>query len=88
MGYGNMIIGFCADEFAAFRQMVQDLHDQPLPPERKQLKYIVVPVPSDRIRLLLCRNELDGLHTMLEAADDEIKARQLIKLFTPDNKRM
>lgn len=87
MGYGNIMIGFCPDEFAVFRQVVQDLYEQPLPPERKQLKYIVIPVPSDRIRLLLCRNELDELHTMLEAADDEIKARQLIKLFTTKDKR-
>lgn len=85
MGYGNMMIGFNPQEFEAFCKLVGELYDQPLPAERKHLKYIVIPVPAERIRLLLSRNELNELHSMLEAACNEISARKMMKLFTLKN---
>ncbi len=81
MGYGNIMVVFHHEEFQSFRRLVTDLHAQQQPEERRQLKHIVIPTPSDNVRLLLSRNDLAGLHEMLEEADTEIKARQLLELF-------
>jgi len=81
MGYGNMMIVFFPDEFNSFRRLVSGLQsEQPLE-ERRQLKHIVIPTPADSVRLLLSRDDLAELHEMLEEADSEIKARQLLELF-------
>lgn len=87
LGFGNIMMGFTPGQFAAFRQLVAEHYDQPLPPERRRLKYIIIPLPSDRIRLLLSRHELDGLYKLLEAADSEIIAMQLMQLFRVNTKR-
>lgn len=81
MGYGNIMIVFHTDEFESFRKLVKDLHGQQQPAERKQLKHIVIPTPSDCVRLLLSKDDLVKLHSMLEEADNEIKAWQLLELF-------
>lgn len=81
MGYGNIMIVFHADEFESFRKLVKDLNSQQQPEERRQLKHIVIPTPSDCVRLLLSQDDLAELHTMLEEADNEIKTRQLLELF-------
>jgi hypothetical protein len=81
MGYGNIMITFYPQEFESFRKLVKDLYHQELPVERRQLKHIVIPTPSDCVRLLLSRDDLSDLHTMLEEADNEIKAQSLICLF-------
>ena len=81
MGYGNIMIVFYAEGFESFRRLVKDLNNQQQPGARRQLKHIVLPTPSDCVRLLLSRDDLAELHTMLEEADNEIKARQLLGLF-------
>jgi hypothetical protein len=58
------------------------LYNQQLPAAPKQLKHIVIPAPTDCVRLLLSRDDLGDLHTMLEQADNEIKACQLLELFS------
>ncbi len=82
MGYGNIMIVFHPDEFESFRKMVTDLNNQQPPEERRNLKHIVIPTPSDCVRLLLSRNDLAELNTMLEEADNEIKALQMLELFS------
>jgi len=81
MGYGNIMVVFYQEEFESFRKLVTDLYNQQPPAERKQLKHIVIPTPSDCVRLLLSREDLADLHVMLEEADNEMKARQLLELF-------
>jgi len=81
MGYGNMMIVFYQDEFKSFMRLVNKLQAEQPPEERRQLKHIVIPTPSDSVRLLLSRDDLAELHEMLEEADSEIKARQLLELF-------
>lgn len=81
MGYGNIMVVFYPEEFNSFRRLVNDLHVQHQPEERKQLKHIVIPTPAESVRLLLSRNDLALLHEMLEEADTEIKSRQLLELF-------
>ena len=81
MGYGNIMIVFYQEEFESFRKLVTDLYNQQQPAERKQLKHIVIPTPSDCVRLLLSRDDLADLHVMLEEADNEMKACQLLELF-------
>ena len=81
MGYVNIMIVFYPDEFASFRKLVKELNSQQQPAERRRLKHILIPTPSDCIRLLLSQDDLTELYTMLEEADNEIKARQLLELF-------
>ena len=82
MGYGNLMIVFYPEEFESFRKLVKDLNSQQQPAERRRLKHIIIPTPSDCVRLLLSQDDLAELHSMLEEADNEIKARQLLELFT------
>ena len=82
MGYGNIMVVFYPDEFDSFRKLVKDLYSQEQPAERKNLKHIVIPTLSDCVRLLLSQNDLADLHAMLEEADNEIRTRQLLELFT------
>ena len=82
MGYGNLMIVFYPDEFESFRKLVKDLNSQQQPAERRRLKHIIIPTPSDCVRLLLSQDDLAALHSMLEETDNEIKARQLLELFT------
>ncbi|MFT3936937.1 MAG: hypothetical protein QM726_25145 [Chitinophagaceae bacterium] len=81
MGYGNIMIVFYPSEFESFRKLVKDLHCKEQPEERRQVKHIVIPTPSDCVRLLLSQDDLAELHGMLEEADNEIKAKQLLQLF-------
>ncbi|MEO6313323.1 MAG: DUF6686 family protein [Chitinophagaceae bacterium] len=81
MGYGNIMVVFYPEEFNSFRKLINQLHRQQPPEERRQLKHIVIPTPSDCVRLLLSQDDLAELYLMLEEADNEMKARQLLELF-------
>jgi hypothetical protein len=75
------MVTFYPQEFESFRKLVKELYNQELPAERRQLKHIVIPTPTDCVRLLLSRDDLADLHIMLEEADNEIRARSLLELF-------
>ena len=82
LGFGNIAITFCKDEFLRFQQSMARVHaglsaaaaDSPL-------KNITLPTPCEGINLLLSPRELNQLNHMLDMAETELRSQELIDLF-------
>lgn len=82
LGFGNIAITFCKEEFFRFQQAISRVHAGL---ERGQadspLKNITLPTPCDGINLLLSPRELSQLDHMLDMAETELRSQELIELF-------
>jgi len=81
IGFGNVMLTLSHSAFAGFREMVNreaeiiDLENM------SSCKCVILSTPCASINLLLSPMELIALQTMLESADNEMKAHQLLALF-------
>jgi len=81
VGFGNLLINLHQPDFDDFRMGVKTWHEQPPCTDNMHTKSIAMPTPCEGLKLFLSRQELNELHTMLEAADAEYQSQQLLKLF-------
>jgi len=49
--------------------------------QSNQLKYIILPTPSNIVYVVMTEKELMDLHLMLQNADTEIKSQEMLALF-------
>ena len=82
LGYGNMVITFSMDDFAAFHQWLLRVRGEQDPQISAALRCILIPTPCEGMKLLLSRRELDEFILMLETADSELQSLALLKLFS------
>jgi|SRR5882757_4057628 len=81
VGFGNVMLTLAAAEFDEFKDHL--LKEQ----EKKQfavagnVKHIFIATPCEGVTLLLNNIELNELCNMLDKADSEMKAAQLLELF-------
>ena len=80
--FGNMLLTLDETGFANLCAWVSRWAEEQLPDQDESVKAVVIPTPSDGIRLLLNIRELMSLHNMLEFADAELKSLEMMKLFT------
>lgn len=83
-GFGNVLLTFLKEDFDAFRKHISIVQDRNYPVTEAGIKNIFIPTNHAGFTLLLSKQELDDLHNMLEHADNEIQAGQLIELFYKD----
>lgn len=82
LGFGNVAITLCKDEFYRFQQSIAGIYEQHGQDEkRKGIKNIHLPTPCEGMMLLLSAGELNQLHGMLDTAETELRSQELISLF-------
>ncbi len=85
VGFGNVLITFFKEEFSSFRKHIVQIFNRQQYVEESNIKHIMIPTPCTGLTLLLNAQELNELYTMLETADNEIQASQLLQLFKENN---
>ncbi|HMR91494.1 MAG TPA: hypothetical protein PKC69_04245 [Chitinophagaceae bacterium] len=81
LGYGNMVLTFGVEEFDAFRWWLRKIGEEQPEEQSHSLRCIMIPTPCEGMKLLLSRRELAEFLEMLDAADAELEALEMIKLF-------
>jgi hypothetical protein len=72
---------FSSKDFERFQRQINFIVEDHVPRDRKDAKDILLHTPYTGFSILLSENELMDLHHMVEQADNERKAGQLMKLF-------
>jgi hypothetical protein len=81
IGYGNVQVTISSMEFASFWRYVNSIETEDIPGNNWNAKTIVLKTPYEGFSLLFSRSELKDLQYMVDQADNERKATQLMKLF-------
>ena len=81
IGFGNVMLTLSFTAFSGFREMVNQEMEAIDPTRVNTSKCIILSTPCSSINLLLSTMELIALQTMLETADNEMKADHLLSLF-------
>ena len=81
VGYGNIMLTLSAEGFEAFHWWLKKIKEEQPTSQKETLHCIVVPTPCEGVKLLLSLRELSEFDEMLEKADTEIRAIEMIKMF-------
>jgi hypothetical protein len=81
VGFGNVLLSFLKEEFDTFRQHILNAYNRKYPVIDAGIKHIFIPTSCKGLTVLLNTQELEDFHHMLEYADNEMKAQELIGLF-------
>lgn len=80
-GFGNVMLTFLPAAFDNFRKQIGKVYERRQVPANTVVKSIMIPTPCEGLTLLLNGQELEELYAMLEGADSEMRAEQLLQLF-------
>ena len=81
LGFGNVLITFLKEEFGSFRKHINIVYERCREQEESQVKHIMIPTPCTGATFLLNSKEMNELYHMLEQADNEMRAEELMQLF-------
>lgn len=81
VAFASCILTLKQEAFDLFCEIVTNKKNDAAFCVDENTKSITIPTPSNNVHIILSFNELVKLHTMVEAADNEIKALSIIKLF-------
>lgn len=81
VGFGTTVLTLNAYDFQAFLGIVTYKKENYQPGKDPHVRTIVLPTPCSTVHLIFSDSELNDLHAMLQEADTEIKAQELIELF-------
>lgn len=81
VAYGNMVMTFEREDFDTFHSWIKKIQANQQMPLSATVRSIMIPSPSQGMRLLVSYNELIELCAMLDEADTELQSLELIKLF-------
>lgn len=81
VGFNVLSATFDKVGFEKFRLQVAKSHEAKQEGMSRSIKAILIPTPCEGLNLLLTVAELDLLFSMLEYADNEMKAQEIIKEF-------
>lgn len=82
VGFNVLSATFDRAGFQKFRQQVVKTHDGRQEGMNRDVKSILIPTPCEGLNLLLSVGELELLYKILEEADSEMKAQELINEFS------
>lgn len=68
-------------DYEVLVKMVNQKKEEHAPMHDPNIRCVVLPTPCSTIHSFLSERELHLLHGMLQEADNEIKAQELISLF-------
>lgn len=81
VAFGMMMASFSEKEFHRFRSYIRAKLGNSYADQNPGEKNILLNTPSESLSLLFSYRELEGLHTMLEQADTEMKTQKMLQLF-------
>ena len=81
VGFGNIMATFSVKEFGRFQREINVIAETLVPRDHKHAKDILVQTPYTGFTLILSEAELTDLHYMVEQADNDRRAEQIMKLF-------
>ncbi len=81
VGFGNIMATFSVKKFERFQREINLIVDTLVPRENKHAKDILLQTPYAGFTIILSEAELTDLHYMVEQADNDRKAEQIMKLF-------
>jgi hypothetical protein len=79
--FGNIVATFRYEQFDQLRTYVGYVWESYQPLQNNNAKSVVLQTPCEGLHILLTERELNQLYLMLEHADNERTAKQLISLF-------
>jgi hypothetical protein len=82
VGFNILSATFDKIGFQKFRDQVLKANNNKQEGINSSVKSVFIPTPCEGLNLLLTVTELELLLTMLEHADNEMKAQEIIKEFT------
>jgi hypothetical protein len=86
VGFNIIAVTFSHADFESFRKAILKTYTSRQHGVNENIKSILIPSPCEGLNLLLSANELKALHCMLEEADNEMKAQNLLNVFENLNK--
>ncbi len=81
VSFGTLMLTLDTLNFEALIDVVSNNMATLVPMKNKDIKCIILPLPSGCINAILTERELRQLHFMLEEADTDIRAHRLMELF-------
>jgi len=81
LAYGNTMLSLSGEDFRKMRSIVKMKQMEVDFAASENTRNVVIPTPSPGQYLLLTKEESNRFHEILEAADNEEKAQELIALF-------
>jgi hypothetical protein len=83
--FGNVMATFSSKEFERFQRQINFIVERHVPRDRKDAKDILLQTTTTSFCIVMSETELMDLHFMVEQADNERKAGQLLKLFEDEH---
>jgi hypothetical protein len=81
VGFGNILATFSVKEFERFQRQLNAVVETLVPRDNKHAKDILLQTPYVGFTIILSEAELTDLHYMVEEADNDRRAVQIMKLF-------
>jgi hypothetical protein len=79
--FGTLMLTLSEMDYEIFAALVSRKKEDHIPMHDPNIRCVLLPTPSGIVHGVLSEKELDQLHKMLQEADNEMKAQQLIGLF-------
>ena len=79
--FGTTMLTLSPTDYEVFVKMVAQKKEDHVSMCDLNIRCVILPTPCSNIHSFLSGRELDTLHTMLQTADNEMKAQELISLF-------
>ncbi|KAA5532730.1 hypothetical protein F0919_18290 [Taibaiella lutea] len=81
VAFGNTMLSLSTKDYITLRKVVKKKCNDIDYASFENTRNIVIPTPSAGLFILLTKEEVNSFHRILEAADTEEKAQQLMALF-------
>lgn len=81
LAFGTMMLSLSGMDYETLCKVVKKKHGEIDFAASEHTRNVVVATPSQGLYMLLTREESNRLHDILEAADSEEKAREIMNLF-------
>ena len=81
LGFGSTMLSLSPDDFETLGKVVRHKYNEIDFGLSESIRNVVIPTPSHNVFLLLTKEEANRFHEILEAADNEAKAQQMLAMF-------
>ncbi|PVD49567.1 hypothetical protein DC498_24555 [Terrimonas sp.] len=81
VSFGTIMLTLDEQQYQTFVAIVAAKKQALVPMQDCNCKCIILPTPSSAVNIVLSEKELNFLFDMTQAADNELKASQLLSLF-------
>ncbi|HRE50649.1 MAG TPA: hypothetical protein PK339_04455 [Flavitalea sp.] len=82
LAFGCLMIHFRNEEFRSFRKVISEIMEDYCDCLESSVKTITIPTPCEGLSLFLSPSEVNVLHRIVEEADSNLCANELLCLFS------